>query len=131
MQGQGGGLISFLPLIIMIAIFYFGLIRPQKKREKKISDMRESLSIGDEILTIGGIRGKVIQVKPDIVTIETSGLNTRLELQKWGIQAVENKRNVSASSKESTKKSDDVKEEDKKEAKKEDNKEDNKEETKE
>lgn len=79
---------TFLPLILMIGVFYFGLIRPQKKKEKKIEEMRESLGVGDEIVTIGGITGKVVQVKKDFILIETSGMKTRIELMKWSIQSV-------------------------------------------
>lgn len=83
-------LANVLPLVIMVAFFYFALIRPQKKKEQQVKSMRDGLKVGDQVLTIGGIRGKVIIVKEDYVTIETSGLNTRMELAKWGINSVVN-----------------------------------------
>lgn len=79
---------TILPLALMIGIFYFGLIRPQKKKEKEVASMRDSLGVGDEIITIGGITGKVIQVKKDIIVLESSGMNTRLEVMKWGVHSV-------------------------------------------
>lgn len=79
---------SIIPLAIMLAFFYFGLVRPQKKREKKVENMRNELKVGDEILTIGGIMGKIIIVKEDYVVIESSGLNTRIDVMKWGVQSV-------------------------------------------
>lgn len=79
---------TIVPLVLMIAIFYLGIIRPQKKKEKEVTSMRESLSVGDEILTIGGISGKIIQVKKDMIVMETTGMHTRLEVMKWGIHSV-------------------------------------------
>ncbi|MCD1147042.1 preprotein translocase subunit YajC [Peptoniphilus sp. KCTC 25270] len=79
---------TFIPLILMLAIFYFGLIRPQKKKEKEVKNMRDNLLVGDEIVTIGGVVGKIVQVKKDRVIIETTGMKTRLEFEKWGIQTL-------------------------------------------
>ncbi|MDO5300896.1 MAG: preprotein translocase subunit YajC [Tissierellia bacterium] len=89
-----------LPLVAMIAVFYFGIIRPNKKKEKAAEDMRDNLKVGDEIITIGGMTGKIIQVKEDVVVFETTGMKTRIELMKWGIQQVtkeKNKKEVSSS----------------------------------
>ncbi len=94
MNAQSGGYMNFMFLAIMAAVFYFGLIRPQKKKEKEIKNMRESLVVGDEILTIGGIKGKVVQVKQDMVVIESSGMKTRIELMKWGVHSVVRETNV-------------------------------------
>lgn len=79
---------TFLPLVILLVVIYFMLIRPQKKRESKIKDMRSALKVGDEVLTIGGIKGKIIQTKEDYVVIETSGDKSKLEVMKWGINSV-------------------------------------------
>lgn len=82
---------KFQPLImpiILIAIMYFLMIRPQKKREKEIQEMRASLTVGDEILTIGGIYGKIIRLKEDIVTIEVSSSKTKLDITKWAVGSV-------------------------------------------
>lgn len=78
-------MLNFLPLILMFAVFYFFIIRPQKKKANEITEMRESLKVGDKIITIGGIIGKIILVKEDYLVIETSSDNTKLEIMKWGI----------------------------------------------
>lgn len=74
--------------IALIAIMYFLMIRPQKKREKEIRDMRDSLTVGDEILTIGGIYGKIIRLKEDLVTIEVGSNKTKLDITKWAVGSV-------------------------------------------
>lgn len=68
-----------------LAVFYFILIRPQQKRDKAIKSMRESLKIGDEIVTIGAIVGRVLKVTDDTVTIEVGADKTKLTIEKWGI----------------------------------------------
>ena len=81
---------SSLPMIIMfvvlIAVFYFFLIRPENKRKKKAEEMRNSLSLGEEITTIGGITGKIVQVTEDTVTFETGEDRVRIQVKKWAIQ---------------------------------------------
>ncbi|MDO5559372.1 MAG: preprotein translocase subunit YajC [Oscillospiraceae bacterium] len=85
-------LLTFLPILL---IFYFFIIRPQKKKDKEDKNMRESLSIGDEIVTIGGIVGIVTRQTEDTVVIETGGDRSKLRIQKWAIKenitALENK----------------------------------------
>lgn len=61
---------QFLPLIIIFAIFYFILIRPQQQRQKKHKDMLDSLKVGDKVITIGGIYGIIREIKGDIFTLE-------------------------------------------------------------
>lgn len=73
-------------LVIMIAIFYFLLIRPQKKKEKEDRVMRNALSAGDHIVTIGGFVGRVLAVKDDEVTFETGSDRTKMTVKKWAIQ---------------------------------------------
>lgn len=87
-QNSSSMLVSFLPLILMMVIFYFLLIRPQKKKQKEIQNMRDGVKIGDEIITIGGIMGKVLLVKEDYVVIESSATKTRLDIMKWGISSL-------------------------------------------
>lgn len=70
-------------------LFYFLLIMPQKKREKKDRILRNSLEAGDHIVTIGGIVGKIITVKEDDITIETGADRTKLTLKKWCVQSKE------------------------------------------
>ena len=78
-------MLNFIPLIIMFVLFYFLMIRPQKKKANEINAMRENLKVGDKIITIGGIIGKIILVKEDYLVIETSSDNTKIEIMKWGI----------------------------------------------
>ncbi len=70
-------------------LFYFLLIMPQKKREKKDLILRNSLEAGDHIVTIGGIVGKILTVKEDEITIETGADRTKLTLKKWCVQSKE------------------------------------------
>ncbi len=66
-----GGMSSILFLVLIFVVFYFFLIRPENKRKKKLTEMRNNISLGDEIVTIGGIMGKVVQVTEDTVTFAT------------------------------------------------------------
>src|SRR6478752_4574726 len=63
--GQGGGIMSFLPLILIVVVFYFFMIRPQMKKAKDQKKYIEALKKGDKILTIGGIYGKIVEVRDD------------------------------------------------------------------
>ena len=81
----GGGMSMIIMLVAMFAIFYFLIIRPENKRKKKTEEMRGSLSIGDEITTIGGIVGKIVQVTEDTITFETGEDRVRIQIKKWGI----------------------------------------------
>lgn len=80
---------SLLPFALLIGFFYFLMIRPQKKQEKEIAAMRDSIKIGDEISTNGGLIGRVVKVKDDIITIETGSDKTKLKIFKWAVRAVE------------------------------------------
>ncbi len=82
---QLSGLI--LPIGFLVIMYLF-LIRPQKKKEKEIKAMRENLNVGDEIITIGGIYGKVLIVKEDKITLEVGSAKTRLELTRWSVGSV-------------------------------------------
>ena len=83
-------------LVIMIALFYFMLIRPQKKKEKADRQLRASLQAGDKIVTIGGFTGRILSVKDDEVTFETGAAKTRLTVKKWAIQTREGPEAVEA-----------------------------------
>ena len=80
---------TFLPIILMILIFYFLLIRPQKKRDKAERDMRNSIQVGDEISTIGGFIRKVVSIKDETSVIETTADRTKLKLYRWAIRGKE------------------------------------------
>ena len=66
---------AFLPLILMLVLFYFILIRPQRKKEKELRNMIAALKVGDEVATVGGIHGKIARIKDDSFVIE-SGVGT-------------------------------------------------------
>lgn len=85
----GGSTFTIVWLVIMVALFYFMLIRPQKKKEKADRQLRASLQAGDTIVTIGGFTGRVLSVKDDEVTFETGAAKTRLTVKKWAIQTRE------------------------------------------
>ena len=70
---------------VMIAIFYFLLIRPENKKKKALAQMRDSLTVGDQITTIGGIVGTICAVKEDTIVIETSADRVRVEFTKWAV----------------------------------------------
>ena len=80
----GGGSMIIM-LVAMFAIFYFMIIRPENKKKKKTEEMRNSLSLGDEITTIGGIMGKIVQITEDTITFETGEDRVRLQTKKWAI----------------------------------------------
>nr|WP_300005713.1 preprotein translocase subunit YajC [Tissierella sp.] len=71
-----------------LVIFYLFVIRPQKKKEKEIRSMRDSLKVGDEVITIGGIYGKVLLVKEDKLTLEIGNTKTRLDVTRWAVGSV-------------------------------------------
>ena len=75
-----------IPFVIIIFFFYFLLIRPQKKKDKEAKAMRDSIQIGDEIMTIGGIVGIVVKKTEDTVVIETGGDKSKLRIKVWAIQ---------------------------------------------
>ena len=82
----GSLLMTFLPIIAIGVIFYFLLIRPQKKKDKEAQAMRENIQIGDEIATIGGIVGFVVRKTEDTVVIETGKDKSQLRIKMWAIQ---------------------------------------------
>ena len=74
-----------------MVIAYFLMIKPQKKRQKAIMDMRDNLKIGDDIITIGGIKGKIVELSDTEVVIETSDDGTKIEFIKSAIHSVVSK----------------------------------------
>ncbi|MGL4667346.1 MAG: preprotein translocase subunit YajC [Saezia sp.] len=88
-NAQGGSTWTFILMIVVLALaLYFLMWRPQKKKEKKASDMRNSLDVGDEVTTIGGIVGRVVSLKEDTFVIETAGDRSRMRFKRWAIQEV-------------------------------------------
>jgi preprotein translocase subunit YajC len=78
-------LLTFLPLLGLIVIFYFLLIRPEKKRAKKEKEMRENLQVADEVVTIGGIIGRVLSIQEDTIVVETGSDRNRIRVLKTAI----------------------------------------------
>ena len=76
-------------LVLVVVFFYFFLIRPQKKQEKEANNMRNSLTVGDEITTIGGIIGKVVSIKEEPCFIETAHERTKIRILKSAISRVD------------------------------------------
>lgn len=81
---ESGGLMSFLPLVLIVLVFYLFFIRPQMKKSKDQRKFREAIKKGDKIVTIGGIHGKIIEVQEKTFTIEVEGQN-RLKVEKSAV----------------------------------------------
>jgi preprotein translocase subunit YajC len=88
-EGGGSSLTAFLPLIVIIAVFYFIMIRPQQKKTKQVNEMRSNVKPGDYVTTIGGFRGRVVRVKDELITIQVGSDKTKLDIMKWGISKIE------------------------------------------
>ena len=86
MGAEGSSMI--IMIVLMFAIMYFLMIRPENKRKKKAQEMRDGLKKGDTITTIGGIVGKIVHVNKDTIVIETSDDRVRMELTKWAVSSV-------------------------------------------
>ena len=84
----GGSAITMLPLLLLIPLMYFVMIRPQQKRQKQWQEMLSSIKTGDRITTSGGIRGIIISIKDDAVIIRVAPDNLKLEIAKNAIASV-------------------------------------------
>ncbi len=82
-------LMTFVPLIAMFVLLYFLMIRPQRKKEKQATEMRNSIEVGDGITTIGGIVGRVASIKEDTFVLETGSDRVKMRFKRWAIQDVE------------------------------------------
>ena len=80
-----GNFSYILMFVVLIVVFYFFLIRPENKKKKKLEDMRNQLAVGDEITTLGGIVGKIVNIKDDLITFETGEDRVRMQVTKWAI----------------------------------------------
>ena len=85
-QQTGSPITMILLLVGMMVVMYFIMIRPQKKKQAEDQKLRDSVQIGDEITTIGGINGRVVTVKEDSIVIETGADRTKMKLMRWAIQ---------------------------------------------
>ena len=100
--GGAGAITGFLPLILIFVLFYFLILRPQQKQGRKRADMLKSLKRGDNIITSGGVYGKIVSVADDVMTIEISkGVNIRIA--RSGIAGLQPSDNAEQKDKESGK----------------------------
>lgn len=89
-QAAASPISAFMPLImlgLMFVVMYFLMIRPQKKKQKEEQKMRDSVRVGDEITTIGGICGRIVNIKEDEFTIETGADRNKMVIKKWAMQS--------------------------------------------
>ena len=75
-----------LPIGLMLVLVYFMMLRPQQKRDKQMSEMRKSLDIGDEIITRGGIIGRVVNMRDDTIVLETGTDRSRVRIARWAVE---------------------------------------------
>ena len=80
---------SLLPMILIFVVFYFMLIRPQRKKDKQVKDMLANLKVGDRVCTIGGIYGTIVNIKDDTISLAVGKDNVNLVFARWGIRSVE------------------------------------------
>ena len=85
----GSPIITIVMIVAMIAFFYFFIIRPQKKQEKEAASMRDSIQVGDEITTIGGIIGKVVSIKDETLVLETTRDCTKIRILKSAVSRID------------------------------------------
>jgi preprotein translocase subunit YajC len=91
-EPAGGGLFSFLPFILIFFIFYFLLIRPQQKRQQQQEAMLKAIEKGDNVVTAGGLHGKVVGLTDDVLTVEVAALKgerVRLKVSRAKIDSVQ------------------------------------------
>jgi len=85
--------VTIAPFALLILVFWFFMLRPQKKQQKEADAMRNNVGRGDVIVTVGGIVGIVLVVKDEDVLLETSSDKSRVQIKKWAIKSVEKKAN--------------------------------------
>ena len=91
MAGWMATLIQFGPFVLILIVMYFLMIRPQQKKQKEEQKMRNNLRVGDELTTIGGVKGRVVSIKDDTIVLETGNDRTKIQFEKWAIQTVHTK----------------------------------------
>ena len=82
-------LMTLLPMVLIFVVFYFMLIRPQRKKDKQVKEMLDNLKKGDRVCTIGGIYGTIISVKDDTFTLAVGNQNMNMVVARWAIRSVE------------------------------------------
>ena len=81
-------LFNLLPIVILFVLMYFLMIRPQRKKDKQIKDMRNSLTVGDEIITIGGLCGKIVKTKDETIVVQVGADKVKFEMMRWAVSSV-------------------------------------------
>lgn len=87
-------IMSVVLWIVVFAVFYFLLIRPQKKKDKELKQMRDSINVGDKVVTIGGLCATVAKVEEERVVLEVGPNRTKMPFEKWAIGTVTEKKEV-------------------------------------
>mgnify|MGYP001113546431 CR=1 FL=1 len=88
-SGSGSMWSSIIMMALIIVVFWFFIIRPQRKKDKETAKMRSELQVGDEIVTIGGIIGRIVSIKDDTIVIETGSDRTKIRFRRSAISSVE------------------------------------------
>ena len=81
--------VQFLPMILIFVVFWFFLIRPQRKKDKEAQEMLNSLKVGDRVCTIGGIYGTIVRIKDDVLTVEVGEAKTPMVFARWAIKNID------------------------------------------
>lgn len=82
-------LVQLAPMVLIFVVFYFILIRPQRKKDKEAKEMLNSLKVGDRVCTIGGIYATVVAIKDDVLTVEVGNQKTQMMIARWAVRNVE------------------------------------------
>ena len=89
-EATGSSILGLLlPMVLMFAVFYFLLIRPQRKKDKKVKSMLAALKVGDRISTIGGIYGTITMIQDETIELTVGKDNVKLMMARWAIRQVE------------------------------------------
>ena len=81
--------VQLVPMILIFVVFYFVLIRPQRKKDKEAKTMLDNLKVGDRICTIGGIYATIVRIKDDVLTVEVGDQKTQMMIARWAVRNVE------------------------------------------
>ena len=81
--------VQFVPMILIFVVFYFLLIRPQRKKDKEAKAMLDNLKVGDRICTIGGVYATIVRIKDDVLTVEVGEQKTQMMFARWAVRNVE------------------------------------------
>ena len=105
MSANTGMYSSLIMIVVVFAMMYFMVLRPQQKKEKETQAMRDNLKVGDEIITIGGFYGRVTRIKDESLIIQCGADKTKMEIAKWAVSSVVNPSDAPAAKSDKTEKS--------------------------